>query len=86
MQTEAQASTEIGKPDVKQAATSAYQFLAFTRGQEEYGIDIREVQEIRGYESVTRIANAPEFIKGVINLRGTVVPIQDMPSSSCLGT
>lgn len=54
------------------------EFLAFTLGQEEYGIDILKVQEIRGYENVTRIANAPEFIKGVVNLRGTIVPIIDM--------
>jgi purine-binding chemotaxis protein CheW len=47
-------------------------------GQEEYGIDILKVQEIRGYEKPTRIANAPHFIKGVVNLRGTIVPIVDM--------
>jgi len=46
--------------------------------QIEYGIDILKVQEIRGYEAVTTIANAPEFIKGVINLRGNIVPIVDM--------
>ena len=44
----------------------------------EYGIDILKVQEIRGYEQPTRIANAPAFIKGVVNLRGTIVPIVDM--------
>lgn len=54
------------------------EFLAFTLGKEEYGIDIQRVQEIRGYEAVTRIANAPDFIKGVINLRGVIVPIVDM--------
>jgi purine-binding chemotaxis protein CheW len=46
--------------------------------REEYGIDILKVQEIRGYEPPTRIANAPDFIKGVVNLRGTIVPIVDM--------
>jgi purine-binding chemotaxis protein CheW len=46
--------------------------------QEEYGIDILKVQEIRGYEPPTRVANAPNFIKGVVNLRGTIVPIVDM--------
>jgi purine-binding chemotaxis protein CheW len=46
--------------------------------QEEYGIDILKVQEIRGYEPPTRIAHAPAFIKGVVNLRGTIVPIVDM--------
>ncbi|AEG71292.1 MULTISPECIES: chemotaxis protein CheW [Ralstonia solanacearum species complex] len=54
------------------------EYLAFTLGREEYGIDILKVQEIRGYETVTRIANAPEFIKGVINLRGIIVPIVDL--------
>ena len=52
--------------------------LAFKLGQEEYGIDILAVQEIRGYEAVTRIANAPAFIKGVVNLRGVIVPVVDM--------
>jgi purine-binding chemotaxis protein CheW len=47
-------------------------------GNEEYGIEILKVQEIRGYEKPTTIANAPPFIKGVINLRGTIVPIIDM--------
>jgi purine-binding chemotaxis protein CheW len=61
------------------------EFLAFTLGQEEYGIDILKVQEIRGYETVTRIANAPEFIKGVINLRGIIVPVVDMRIKFHLG-
>ncbi len=54
------------------------EFLAFKLGHEEYGVDILKVQEIRGYESVTRIANTPEYVKGVVNLRGTIVPIVDM--------
>lgn len=54
------------------------EYLTFRLDAEEYGIDILKVQEIRGYESPTRIANAPEFIKGVVNLRGTIVPIVDM--------
>ncbi|WP_439687030.1 Chemotaxis protein [Cupriavidus oxalaticus] len=54
------------------------EFLAFTLGREEYGIDILKVQEIRGYESVTQLANAPDYIKGVINLRGIIVPIVDL--------
>ena len=45
---------------------------------EEYGIDILKVQEIRGWEEITEIPNAPDFIKGVINLRGTIVPIVDL--------
>ena len=54
------------------------EFLVFSLGDEEYAIDILKVQEIRGYENVTRIANAPEFIKGVANLRGVIVPIVDL--------
>ncbi|HCN88790.1 MAG TPA: chemotaxis protein CheW [Oxalobacteraceae bacterium] len=61
------------------------EFLAFTLGREEYGIDILKVQEIRGYEAVTRIANAPEFVKGVVNLRGIIVPIVDMRIKFNLG-
>ena len=58
--------------------TGGEEYLAFTLGREEYGIDILKVQEIRGYETVSRIANAPDFIKGVINLRGIIVPIVDL--------
>lgn len=58
--------------------TGGEEYLAFTLGREEYGIDILKVQDIRGYETVTRIANAPDFIKGVINLRGIIVPIVDL--------
>ena len=54
------------------------EYLTFTLASETYGIDILKVQEIRGYDSVTRIANTPEFIKGVINLRGVIVPILDL--------
>jgi purine-binding chemotaxis protein CheW len=56
----------------------ANEYLTFKLGNEEYGIDILKVQEIRGYDQVTPIANAPQFLKGVINLRGTIVPIVDM--------
>ncbi|NVO06874.1 MAG: chemotaxis protein CheW, partial [Rhodoferax sp.] len=59
-------------------ATGAREYLTFRLDQEEYGIDILKVQEIRGYEPPTRVANAPNFIKGVVNLRGTIVPIVDM--------
>lgn len=68
-----------------QDGLTTHEFLAFTLGNEEYGIDILKVQEIRGYETVTRIANAPEFLKGVINLRGIIVPIVDMRIKFNLG-
>lgn len=54
------------------------EFLTFALGAESYGIEILKVQEIRGYEAVTAIPNAPAFLKGVINLRGTIVPIVDL--------
>jgi len=60
------------------AAPTGGEFLTFRLGGEEYGIDILKVQEIRSYEAPTRIANAPRFVKGVINLRGVIVPIMDM--------
>jgi purine-binding chemotaxis protein CheW len=59
-------------------ASGAREYLTFRLDNEEYGIDILKVQEIRGYEPPTRVADAPEFIKGVVNLRGTIVPIVDM--------
>ena len=60
------------------ASAGAREYLTFRLDQEEYGIDILKVQEIRGYEPPTRVANALNFIKGVVNLRGTIVPIVDM--------
>jgi len=54
------------------------EFLSFTLGNEHYGVDILKVQEIRGYDSVTRVPDAPDYIKGVINLRGTIVPVIDL--------
>src|SRR5262245_24370775 len=54
------------------------EFLTFRLGGEEYAIDILQVQEIRENAQVTRIAMAPEFVRGVTNLRGTIVPIVDL--------
>ena len=75
-------------PAAEQSAkdVSTDEFLAFTLGKEEYGIHILKVQELRGYETPTRIANAPDFIKGVVNLRGIIVPIVDMRIKFNLGT
>jgi purine-binding chemotaxis protein CheW len=67
-------------------AAAVQEFLTFRLGSEEYGIDILKVQEIRGYDTVTRIANAPAFIKGVINLRGVIVPIVDLRLKFNLGS
>ena len=68
-----------------QASHMADEFLTFRLGNEEYGIEILKVQEIRGYDAITQIANAPEFIKGVVNLRGIIVPIIDMRIKFRLG-
>ncbi|MEY4265653.1 MAG: hypothetical protein RIS90_188 [Pseudomonadota bacterium] len=60
------------------AMAKGSEYLTFRLDREEYGIDILKVQEIRGYEPPTRIAHAPSFVKGVFNLRGTIVPIVDL--------
>ena len=78
MYVELQASKSTSKtlPDI--AGPSHREVLTFKLGTEEYGLDILRVQEIRGYDAVTRIANSPDHMKGVVNLRGTIVPIVDM--------
>ncbi len=72
------ASSSNFTPDSAECATAIREFLAFKLGTEEYGIDILHVQEIRSYEEPTRIANTPAFLKGVVNLRGVIVPVIDM--------
>ncbi len=67
------------------ASMNAQEFLTFVLGDESYGIDILKVQEIRGYDAVTKIANTPDFIKGVVNLRGLIVPIVDLRIKFGLG-
>jgi purine-binding chemotaxis protein CheW len=81
------ASTSNGTATAPQALQTgiAQEYLTFTLGREEYGVDILKVQEIRGYEKPTSIANAPAFIKGVVNLRGTIVPIVDLRIKFDLG-
>jgi len=71
-----QAKANPGRADA--GSQLAGEFLIFRLGAEEYGIDILQVQEIRSYEAPTRIANTPDFIKGVINLRDVIVPILDL--------
>jgi purine-binding chemotaxis protein CheW len=69
----------------EQAEVASNEYLTFTLGREEYGVEILKVQEIRGYDAVTQIANTPVFIKGVINLRGNIVPIIDLRMKFNLG-
>lgn len=76
-------SRDTAKPAVASKTTASStapsaEYLTFQLGQEEYGIDILKVQEIRSYESPTRMAQAPSFIKGIIDLRGVIVPIIDL--------
>ena len=78
-------SMNAARGRAQEAEAAGQEFLVFALGSEEYGIDILKVQEIRGYDTVTRIANAPEFVKGVINLRGIIVPIVDMRIKFNLG-
>ena len=68
----------VARHEAARAVQVGGEFLTFRLGGEEYGIDILRVQEIRSYEQPTRIANAPSFIKGVVNLRGVIVPIIDL--------
>ncbi|MDP3669597.1 MAG: chemotaxis protein CheW [Telluria sp.] len=70
---------------IADSAAMPREFLSFTVGSEEYGVDIQKVQELRGFGAVTRIANAPDYIKGVVNLRGVIVPIIDMRLKLGLG-
>lgn len=71
-------STDIQLDAETAAAVAANEYLTFTLGDEEYGVDILKVQEIRGYDQVTRLPGAPDFVKGAINLRGLIVPVVDM--------
>lgn len=61
-----------------EAASAGRETLVFGLGREEYAIDIAHVQEIRGYDVVTRMANAPDYLKGVVSLRGVIVPLVDL--------
>lgn len=73
------ARTEAPQPSSAQpAASAARQVLTFVLGEETYGVDILRVQEIRGWSAVTKIPQAPAHVLGVLNLRGSIVPIVDL--------
>ena len=78
MEANVPALRQQGAVTAKAHGPKSGEYLTFRLGSEEYGIDILKVQEIRSYEPPTRIANAPSFIKGVVNLRGVIVPIVDL--------
>jgi purine-binding chemotaxis protein CheW len=73
-------NTTAINPNAKTGAATqgSSEYLTFRLGAEEYGIDILRVQEIRSFEEPTRIANSPPHIKGVVNLRGVIVPVVDL--------
>lgn len=76
-------STATIEPEVQQDIRTSFssddqQFLTFNLAEEFYGVDILKVQEIKGYTNVTKIPNTPDYLKGVLNLRGTIVPIVDL--------
>ncbi len=76
-------STATIEPEVQQEIRTSFssddqQFLTFNLAEEFYGVDILKVQEIKGYTNVTKIPNTPDYLKGVLNLRGTIVPIVDL--------
>jgi purine-binding chemotaxis protein CheW len=73
-----QTSTAKGSDDKVKKEESVQQFLSFTIGNENYGVDLMSVREIKGWSQTTQLPNSPEFMKGVINLRGIVVPIFDL--------
>lgn len=81
-----QAANKVTESAGSVTSQMANEFLTFRLGGEEYGIEILKVQEIRGYDAITQIANAPDFIKGVVNLRGIIVPIVDMRIKFRLGS
>jgi purine-binding chemotaxis protein CheW len=76
----------LPKPEPETFAESAEQeFLTFVLGKETYALDVMTVKEIRGYQPVTKLANAPDFVKGVLNLRGDIVPIIDLRIKFAVG-
>ena len=77
--------SDIAEAETHKPEAASLQFLSFTLGQEEYGVDILRVQEIRSWEPVSRIPNVPAYEKGVVNLRGAIVPIIDLRERFNLG-
>lgn len=77
--------TETATNNNSRVKIAGGEYLTFVLGDEQYGLEILKVQEIRGYDTVTQIANTPDFIKGVVNLRGKIVPIVDLRIKFHLG-
>jgi len=84
-QTETLAETTAGKPQASLATAAAsaaaadlIQFISFAIGQDQYGVDIMAVREIKGWSEITRLPKQPDYVRGVLNLRGVIVPIIDL--------
>jgi purine-binding chemotaxis protein CheW len=82
---QAKQSLQVADQTVMPTSAASGEFLTFALAEQQYGVDILKVQEIRGYEGVTTIPNTPAHIKGVINLRGTIVPVLDLRLKFRLG-
>jgi len=86
-QTSVRSSTAIAPPGGEVAGTGPIQqFITFTLGTEEYGVDIMMVREIKGWTATTALPKAPPHVRGVINLRGVIVPIHDLRARFDMGT
>ena len=75
---ENEAQLSMGTATVENQSSDAYQYITFTVNNEEYGIDIMSVLEIKGWTDTTRLPNQPDYLRGVLNLRGAIVPIIDL--------
>jgi len=67
-----------GSPGTAGVATSSTEFISFAIGDDQYGVDIMAVREIKGWSGVTYLPNQPDYMRGVLNLRGVMVPIIDL--------
>jgi purine-binding chemotaxis protein CheW len=78
MTAELATAVSTAEPDDRAVRAHPGQYVSFTLGGEQYGVDVNRVQEIKGFDSVTRVPYAPAFVLGVINLRGVIVPLIDL--------
>jgi purine-binding chemotaxis protein CheW len=69
---------EWNAPDTARAATAPSQFISFAIGDDQYGVDIMAVREIKGWSEITHLPKQPDYVRGVLNLRGVIVPIIDL--------
>lgn len=75
----------MNQPLTAHSSADQQQFLTFTVGEEVFGVDIMKVREIKGWQEVTRLPNSPEYLRGVMNLRGVILPIFDLRCRFGLG-